>query len=118
MRLVYLLLGLFFCALGFIGAFLPVVPTTPFLILAAGCFARSSPRLENWLLQHRTFGPNLRAWRDRGAIPLNVKLIALASMGLSFALLLLVGNAGALTLTATAILMAAGLGYIFTRPSR
>ena len=63
MRGVYLALGIGFVALGFIGAFLPVLPTTPFLVLAAACFARSSPRLENWLLQHPQFGPLLRNWR-------------------------------------------------------
>jgi hypothetical protein len=73
MRSVYLVLGFIFIALGFVGAFLPVLPTTPFLILATTCFARSSPRLESWLLSHPRFGPSLRAWRERGAIPLRAK---------------------------------------------
>jgi len=65
----YLVLGLTFVGLGVVGAFLPVLPTTPFMILAAACFARSSTRLENWLLGHSRFGPLLRDWRARGAIP-------------------------------------------------
>jgi uncharacterized membrane protein YbaN (DUF454 family) len=117
MRYLYLALGLFFCALGFVGAFLPVLPTTPFLILAAGCFARSSPRLERWLLQHPRFGPGLRAWRERGAIPQTVKYIALGSMTVSFVILWALGGASSLVLIATATLMLAGLLYIFTRPS-
>ena len=54
-RWVYLACGLVFTALGIVGAFLPLMPTTIFLILAAGCFARSSPRLEAWLLDHAQF---------------------------------------------------------------
>lgn len=77
-RAVYLAVGLLFVALGFIGAFLPVLPTTPFLILAAACFARSSRRLESWLLDHRRFGPTLRGWRESGAIPRKAKMMSLA----------------------------------------
>ena len=67
-RPAWLGLGLFFVLLGFIGALLPLMPTTIFLILAAGCFARSSPRLENWLLTHPHFGHHIVAWREKGAI--------------------------------------------------
>ena len=67
-RLGWLALGCLFVGLGMIGAVLPLMPTTIFLILATGCFARSSPRLEAWLLNHPRFGPTLRDWRERGAI--------------------------------------------------
>jgi uncharacterized membrane protein YbaN (DUF454 family) len=117
MRQLYLFLGLAFVSVGFIGAFLPVLPTTPFLILAAACFARSSRRLESWLLDHSRFGPSLRAWRERGAIPWKVKLMALS--GMSFGLLLFwVGSKPDWILTTCVVgLMLVGLGYVFSRPS-
>lgn len=64
----YLLGGWASLALGGIGAILPLLPTVPFMILAAFCFARSSPRLEHWLISHPHFGPHISAWRDKGAI--------------------------------------------------
>ena len=65
MRAIWLVLGCVMVALGVIGAFLPVMPTTIFLILAVGCFSRSSPGLEKWLLDSPTYGPSLRAWREQ-----------------------------------------------------
>jgi uncharacterized membrane protein YbaN (DUF454 family) len=117
MRYVYLGLGLVFVALGVIGAFLPVLPTTPFLILAAACFARSSPRLESWLLNHPQFGPMLRAWREHGAIPRKAKLMALSGVSISFVLFWIASNPGPLLLIGVGALMLTGLVYVFTRPT-
>ncbi|MCH4554286.1 YbaN family protein, partial [Aestuariibaculum sp. L182] len=69
-RAFYFALGWVMVALGFIGALLPVMPTTIFLIIAAWCFGRSSPRFEKWLLEHPVFGPTLVQWQRHGAIPL------------------------------------------------
>lgn len=117
MRYVYLALGLVFVALGVIGAFLPVLPTTPFLIVAAACFARSSPRLESWLLNHPQFGPMLRAWREHGAIPRKAKLMALTGVSISFVLFWIASNPGPLLLIGVGALMLTGLVYVFTRPT-
>lgn len=89
MRLLYLLAGLVLTALGLIGAFLPLMPTTIFLILAAWCFTRSSTRLETWLLNHKRFGPTLIAWRREGAISRRAKALACAGMALGFVLFLI-----------------------------
>ncbi|MBO0128363.1 YbaN family protein [Agrobacterium sp. OT33] len=80
LRAINLVLGGLMLALGFIGALLPIMPTTIFLILAAWFFGRSSPRLKNWLLEHPRFGSTLRAWRKEGAIPFRIKIIAVSGM--------------------------------------
>jgi len=113
----YLVVGLFLVALGFVGVFLPVLPTTPFLILAVACFARSSRRLEAWLLDHPRFGPTLRDWRLRGAVPRKAKLMSLAGMVVGFAVFWVGSNPGPLLAAAVAALMLTGLAYVFTRPS-
>jgi len=64
-------------ALGVIGIFLPLVPTTPFLLLAAACFVRSSPRMYRWLLDHPWYGPYIHSYREFGAIPRRAKVLGL-----------------------------------------
>lgn len=85
-RTLFPCLGCLKLALGFIGAIVPLMPTTIFLILAAGCFARSSPALEAWLLDHNKFGPTLRAWRREGAISRPAKCMACTGMATGFVL--------------------------------
>ena len=117
MRQLYLTLGFACVGLGFVGIFLPVLPTTPFLILAAACFARSSPRFESWLLDHPRFGSGLRAWRERGAIPWLAKMLALGGTAAGFLMFWFGTQPGWLATAAVAALMLFGLGYVFTRPT-
>lgn len=76
----YRVLGFISLGLGIIGIFLPVVPTTPFVLLAAACFARSSERWHQWLLNNPTFGPMVRRWETDRCISLRTKTVALLSM--------------------------------------
>lgn len=82
-RLLYLGLGLTSVALGTAGIFLPLLPTVPFMLLAAFFFARSSPRLEARILDHPRFGPHVRAWRTSGAISRAGKRAALFAFAFS-----------------------------------
>ena len=76
------LLGLLFVGLGAIGAVLPLLPTTPFILLAAWCFARSSPRLHGWLLSSELFGPLLRDWEEKRCMTAGVRRLSLSMMAL------------------------------------
>lgn len=83
-RLIFAGLGLLFMALGVLGIFLPVLPTTPFLLLAAACFARSSRRIHRWLLEQPTFGPILNEWHTHRSMPYRARRTAMLLIALSF----------------------------------
>lgn len=76
---------------GVAGAVLPLLPTTPFLLLAAWAFARSSPRLHSWLLTHPVFGRPISDWQHSGSLSRNAKLAAMLTMASSLGLTLLLG---------------------------
>jgi len=85
-RQLYLAAGILSVALGTIGIFLPLLPTVPFMILAAFCFAKSSPALEKRLIEHPRFGPHILAWREKGAVSRKGKWAATAAFAVSIAL--------------------------------
>lgn len=116
MRLVWLLLGLTFVGLGFLGIILPLVPTVPFMLLAAFCFARSSERLHDWILSHPQFGPPITEWRERGAISPRVKRISSISIILVLVISVLTGVRPQIVLVQAGVLMAV-LVFIWSRPS-
>ncbi|MCU0943427.1 MAG: YbaN family protein, partial [Hydrogenophaga sp.] len=86
-RLAWRVLALLCVVLGLLGMFLPVLPTVPFLIVAAWAGGKGWPALEQWLLNHPRHGPAIRRWRDHGAVPRRAKWAASAMMLLSAALL-------------------------------
>lgn len=116
MRYFYLGLGWFFVALGIIGAFLPVMPTTIFLIIAAWCFARSSPELEAWLLSHPVFGKTLTDWRERGAISKRAKILACSMIAVSYVLFFVFSHPSTALALGVGAVMAAPAVYVATRP--
>ena len=83
MKYIYLPIGFLSLALGVAGIFLPVLPTTPFLLLSAALFFRSSPRAYQWLLNHKLLGPYIRDFRESRAIPLRAKILALSLLWLT-----------------------------------
>jgi len=84
-RVLWLLAGGLALLTGIVGIFLPLLPTTPFVLLAAFCFSRGSQRCEAWLLQHPRFGPMVRDWRANRAVPLRAKQLATLMMTLGSA---------------------------------
>jgi len=86
MRMIFIALGSLFVFLGIIGIVLPLVPTTPFLLLAAACYAKGSEKCYNWLFNHRWFGEYLRNYRDGKGIPLKVKVTMLIFLWLTISL--------------------------------
>ncbi|MFH6953096.1 YbaN family protein [Pseudoalteromonas sp. XMcav1-K] len=79
-RSVWLVIGLVSLLLGVLGVFLPLLPTTPFVLLSAFCFSKSSTRMHSWLLNHRIFGQLITDWEAHGVIRTKIKVIATSSM--------------------------------------
>ena len=83
MRIILILIGSVSFALGVLGIFLPMLPTTPFLLLSAAAWLKASPSLYEWLLNHKVFGEYIRNFREHRAIPLRVKIISVSMVWLT-----------------------------------
>ncbi|MFD0982218.1 YbaN family protein [Tropicimonas aquimaris] len=116
MRVLWGAAGAVALGLGAIGIVLPLVPTVPFVLLAAFCFSRSSDRMHDWLVEHKVFGPPIRDWRESGAISRRGKRYASVSIGAVFAVSLVIGLRPAL-LAIQATVLSAVLLFIWTRPT-
>ena len=103
--------------LGVIGIFLPLLPTTPFLLLAAYCFQRSSPALHAWLINHPRLGPSIRDWREHGAISQSAKIQAVAAMVVVLGVSFLLG-VNWTVLTIQLVVLCCVAVFILSRPGR
>lgn len=110
-RALYAAAGCASLALGVLGVFLPGLPTTPFVLLAAACFAKASPRLHAWLLAHRLFGPMVRDWETHRSLTPRTKALAVGSMSVMVAVSALWGLAGR-PLAQAAVVAAGAVGAI------
>ncbi|MEL6679808.1 MAG: YbaN family protein [Pseudomonadota bacterium] len=115
MRVLWFIGGMISLGLGVIGMAVPLLPTVPFLLLAAFCFARSSQRVHNWLLDHRVLGPPIHAWRAHGSISRRAKGYATVSIAAAFTLSLVLG-VRPLILGLQAIVLICVLVFIWSRP--
>lgn len=115
----YLLIALgWLCILiGLIGVVVPGLPTTVFLLIAAWAFSKSSERFQRWLLDHPRLGPPVIAWRDRGAIPLKAKVLAIIMMAASLSLIIFYVASDWIFPTIVGLIMAAAGAYVVTRPN-
>lgn len=117
-RALFLALGWLFFVLGVIGAFLPVMPTTIFMIMALWAFANSSKRLHRWLYEHPRFGPALQRWDQHRVIPVHAKIAAIGGMSISLAYVTIYSTAPPLAVFAAVAFIAYGAFYVLTKPSR
>lgn len=114
MRALLALAGILCLGLGTLGAFLPLLPTVPFYLLAAFCFARSSERLNAWITNHATIGPAIANWRNRRAIGRRAKILASVSMLVSVVVPAGLGVATWI-LAVQAVVLAAVALFLWTR---
>ncbi|TRX53421.1 YbaN family protein [Thalassomonas sp. M1454] len=116
-RVLLILLGFSFVALAALGAFLPVLPTTPFLLLAATCFAKSSKRCHQWLLNNKLFGPIIENWQLNRCIPAKAKILAISSIVFFGSISLYTLQHNTYALMGTSVLLFIGLFVVIHIPT-
>lgn len=116
MRILLLIIAWLAVGLGIIGIFLPVLPTTPFMILAAALFARTSPRFERWLIDHPRFGKPLIDWRREGAIARKAKIASVSLMAVSYGIVWFAGPNMLALKIGIGVVLALSAAFVLTRP--
>ena len=117
-RPVWFTIGWIFVVLAALGAVLPLLPTAPFLIIAAIAFSKSSERCRQWLYNQPLFGPILTGWEEHGVIPRGAKVIALLSMTLSFVALSISGKVPIWALVVVGVFLWVCGWFVASRPSK
>ncbi|WP_346795969.1 YbaN family protein [Halomonas sp. Bachu 37] len=115
-RLVYGGIAYSCVGLGALGVVLPLLPTTPFMLVALWAAGKSSPRLARWLREHRHLGPTLCAWQEHRAIPISAKRLACATLALSWVIMAALGMALGVLVTTGTLFIVVGT-FILTRPN-
>lgn len=116
LRPLFFVFGLLALCIGIAGIFLPLLPTTPFILLAAFFWAKSSRRFHQWLLAHRTFGPMITNWQKNGSIPRRAKYLAATVMSVSFVWLVFFHLQNTTARIAVAAILLPALLWMLTRP--
>ena len=114
-RITLILIGLTSLILGGIGVFVPLLPTTPFILVSAIAFANSSERLHQWLLDHNIFGPLITNWRAHGAISRRTRIVSVLSMIAIVLISVLLAAPTYVIVTQAAVLSTSAI-FILTRP--
>ncbi len=117
-KLGYFIVGWISLALGVLGIVLPLLPTTPFVLLSAFCFSKSSKRFHSWLLNHKVFGPLVKDWQRHGVIQLKAKILATVSMLAMISLSLYFVSIPAIYVFVILLMISGVLVFIWTRPSQ
>ena len=115
MRGLWFLAGVVSVAIGAVGIFVPLLPTVPLMLLAAFCFARSSQRAHDWLMNHKTFGPPIHDWNKSGAIRRPAKIAATVAVALGVLISILL-QVPLYAFAMQLVVLAGVLFFIWTRP--
>jgi uncharacterized membrane protein YbaN (DUF454 family) len=117
-RAIYLGLGIFMLAIGIVGVWLPLIPTTGPVLLAAWCFARSSERFDQWMLNHRVFGPIVRDWRSGAGFTVRAKVIAVIALAVTFGVSIWFVRSNLAVVIGLVVLALALAVFIVSRPTK
>ena len=111
------MVGFVCVALGFVGIFVPGMPTTVFLLIALWCFSRSSEKARNWLWTHKRLGPYIRDWHEHRVVPRTAKILAVFMMCMSVFVVAMMSELGSLNPIFLAMILAPIAVFLITRPS-
>lgn len=116
-KIIYLSFGIAFVALAIIGIFLPLIPTTPFLLLSAFCFSRSSEKYYQWLLNHKVFGEIITDWNKYGVVSIKSKVIAVTMIVALFSYSLIYVDVAPTIKVIISLIGISIITFLLTRPS-